>query len=83
MQVLSLVRQCCHLQHIISNKFINWNRNGDQITNNFYHFPNLLFKCFAFSHITSDKFIIEPRGTGLNELLVIDRVTQEISLTGI
>ncbi|XP_041376038.1 phosphatidylinositol-3-phosphatase SAC1-like [Gigantopelta aegis] len=32
-------------------------------------------------HITSDKFIIEPRVDGVNELLVIDRVTQEISLT--
>ncbi|WAR13607.1 SAC1-like protein [Mya arenaria] len=31
-------------------------------------------------HITTDKFIFEPIDTGENELLVIDRVTQEISL---
>ncbi|XP_067650738.1 phosphatidylinositol-3-phosphatase SAC1-like [Haliotis asinina] len=31
-------------------------------------------------HITSDKFIIEPTKAGANELLVIDRVSQEITL---
>lgn len=37
---------------------------------------------FCFRHITSDKFIFEPIDTGENELLVIDRVSQEITLQG-
>ncbi|ESO96884.1 hypothetical protein LOTGIDRAFT_187933 [Lottia gigantea] len=33
-------------------------------------------------HITSDKFIIEPSDSNVNELLIIDRVSQDISLQG-
>ncbi|XP_050397632.1 phosphatidylinositol-3-phosphatase SAC1 [Patella vulgata] len=33
-------------------------------------------------HITSDKFIVEPVDSSNNELLVIDRVSQEIALQG-
>lgn len=31
-------------------------------------------------HITPDKFLIEPQNAGVSELLVIDRISQEISL---
>ncbi|XP_033754247.1 phosphatidylinositide phosphatase SAC1-like [Pecten maximus] len=31
-------------------------------------------------HITGDKFLIEPQNAGVSELLVIDRISQEISL---
>lgn len=33
-------------------------------------------------HITSERFIVEPRGGDTTELLIIDRVTQEITLQG-
>ncbi|XP_076448962.1 phosphatidylinositol-3-phosphatase SAC1-like [Babylonia areolata] len=33
-------------------------------------------------HITSEKFIVEPRGSEDGELLIIDRVTQDITLQG-
>ena len=37
---------------------------------------------FGFSHVTTDKFYIQPVDSGIDELLVIDRVSQEISLQG-
>lgn len=36
----------------------------------------------GFRHITSERFIVEPRGGDDGQVLVIDRVTQEISLQG-
>ncbi len=36
----------------------------------------------GFWHITSERFIVEPRGGDDGQVLVIDRVTQEISLQG-
>ena len=37
---------------------------------------------FGFSHVTTDKFYIQPVDSGIDELLVIDRVSQEINLQG-
>lgn len=37
---------------------------------------------FFHSHVTTDKFYIQPVDSGIDELLVIDRVSQEIGLQG-
>ena len=33
-----------------------------------------------FSHVTNDKFYIEPTDQGTQDLLVIDRLSQELTL---
>lgn len=45
-------------------------------------FINFAFVLFVFRHITADKFYVESKDSKDNEILVIDRVSQEISLQG-
>lgn len=41
-----------------------------------------MYFVFVFRHITADKFYVESKDSKDNEILVIDRVSQEISLQG-
>ena len=45
-------------------------------------YVNFAFVLFVFRHITADKFYVESKDSKDNEILVIDRVSQEISLQG-
>lgn len=71
-----------HLENIVKYIFIYYSGRQNTVLNTYNLYIPVYIFFLSFSHVTTDKFYIQPVDSGIDELLVIDRVSQEISLQG-